>query len=70
MSTNTCPCPIDATEVITSMFIRTCHWCEAEGQMYRYGTSDEGTIYWSVPLCSVECHDEFYSDDNWSLPVG
>lgn len=68
MPTNTCA--IDDTMYIGNASFATCHWCDGGGPMYRYATNHEGVPFWSVPLCSVTCHDEFYSDDNWSLPVG
>ena len=34
----------------------------------QYGTTHDGRMYWSSPLCSVDCHDRFYQLGAWTEP--
>lgn len=45
-----------------------CSYCgksddETGTPMKKYGTLYEGRLYYSGPLCSVECHDEAYTTE-------
>lgn len=40
-----------------------CEWCGEESDtLRRYGTVDDGRVYWSPALCSDACHAEMYGN--------
>lgn len=51
---------IDAIATVRDPF---CSWCgrsddETGTPMCLFATRHDGHLYWSHPMCSVECHDE------------
>jgi hypothetical protein len=57
---------IDATKTPTPFVDEHyCDCCGAEDKpLLKYGTAYHGTMYWSAPLCSIECHDALFPGDD------
>lgn len=57
--------PIDLTTPAPRTAVQ-CSWCgltDDDGAVLNlYGTIHEGQTFWSDPLCSIDCHDEAFSE--------
>lgn len=52
-------------DVLITTRVPFCSYCgisddETGSPMYKFGTRDAGEVYFSEPMCSVECHDEAF----------